>query len=247
MSSEDKRASPLRILLVAPAYNEEGKIGKVAAGVVPGTVDTVLVVDDCSSDGTAEEARAAGAEVITHEKRRGVGAAIRTGIDYARSHGHDVVVVIAGNGKDDPREIPNLVAPIRDEGCDYIQGSRYLSGGISGKMPFHRKLGTRLYPLIFRVLTRFPCTDATNGFRAYRTSLFDDPRIDIWQEWLDTYELEYYIHYKAIKLGYKVKEVAVTKLYPQGVTYANYTKAKPLTDWWKMLRPIFYLELRIKS
>jgi dolichol-phosphate mannosyltransferase len=237
----------MRVLLIAPAYNEEGKIGKVAAGVVPGTVDTVLVVDDCSSDGTAEEARTAGAEVITHETRRGVGAAIRSGIDYARSHGHDVVVVIAGNGKDDPREIPKLVAPIKDEGYDYIQGSRYLEGGISGRMPFHRKFGTRLYPLIFRVLTRFPCTDATNGFRAYRVSLFDDPRIDIWQDWLDTYELEYYIHYKVIKLGYRVGEVAVSKLYPQGVAYAHYTKAKPLTDWWKMLRPIFYLELRIKS
>jgi dolichol-phosphate mannosyltransferase len=239
--------APLSALLVAPAYNEEGRIGRVVRAVPLGVVAEVLVVDDCSSDGTRSEAEAAGAKVISHEVRRGVGAAIRTGIDFARSQGHDVVVVIAGNGKDDPREIPTLLKPIREKGYDYVQGSRYLEGGISGRMPFHRRLGTRLYPFIFRILTGFPCTDATNGFRAYRVKIFDDPRIDIWQEWLDTYELEYYIHYKVIKLGYRVIEVPVKKVYPQNVPYARYTKARPFTDWWKMLRPIFYLTLKIKS
>jgi dolichol-phosphate mannosyltransferase len=240
-------ARELRTVLVAPAFNEEGKIGKVVSGVPAEWVDKVLAIDDGSFDRTPEEAAEAGAEVIRHEKRRGVGAAIRTGIEYALSSGYDIVIIIAGNGKDDAAEVGRLLKPILEEGYDYVQGSRYLPGGIFGHMPFHRRLGTRLYPLIFRLLTGFPSTDATNGFRAYKTEIFRNPKVNIWQEWLDTYELEYYIHYNVIRLGYKVKEVPVTKLYPQTGSYKQYTKSRPLTDWWRMLKPVFYLWLGIKS
>jgi dolichol-phosphate mannosyltransferase len=233
-----------RTLLFAPAYNEEGRIGKVVASAPREHVDKILVVDDGSSDRTCVEASEAGAEVIRQSTKCGVGAALRVAIQYARAQGYDIIIVIAGNGKDNPAEIPSLVAPIIEEGCDYVQGSRYLPGGVAGEMPLHRRIGTRLYPLIIRIMTRYPATDATNGFRAYRTSIFNDPRIDINQHWLDTYEMEYYVHCKVISLGYKVKEVPVSKLYPQHVSYRHYTKARPLVDWWHMLRPVIYLTFR---
>lgn len=247
MSASQDAKPNVRVLLVIPAYNEQGKIGKVVCGIPKDCIDKVVVVDDGSTDRTASEASQPGIEVLRHEKRRGVGAAIRSGIDYALSSGYQVVVVMAGNGKDNPAEISKLLEPILAESYDYVQGSRYLPGGSAGRMPFHRRLGTRLYPLVVRLLTGFPSTDATNGFRAYKTEIFQDPRINIWQDWLDGYELEYYIHYKVITLGYKVKEVPVTKIYPQDVPYKRYTKCRPFIDWFNMLKPVFYLWLRIKS
>jgi dolichol-phosphate mannosyltransferase len=88
-------------------------------------------------------------------------------------------------------------------------------------------------------------SDSTNGFRAYRTTLLRDPRINLEQDWLDKYELEPYFFYKAITLGYKVQEVPVTKIYP--ARELGYTKMKPITGWWSILRPIFLLGLRIKK
>ena len=89
------------------------------------------------------------------------------------------------------------------------------------------------------------CTDLTNGFRAYRLALLRDPRVNVWQAWLDNYEYEYYVHWKAYTLGYKVAEVPVTKSYPpqKGV---GYSKIRPFSGWWSMLRPFVLLALRIK-
>jgi len=101
------------------------------------------------------------------------------------------------------------------------------------------------HPLLFSVITRRKITDSTNGFRAIRLSIFGDPRIDIDQEWLDKYELEPYIFYKAITLGYQVTEVPVTKIYPP--KELGYSKMKPITGWWSILRPIFLLGSGIKK
>lgn len=87
-------------------------------------------------------------------------------------------------------------------------------------------------------------TDTTNGFRAVRMSMLDDARINLNQQWLDHYELEPYLLYKAIMLGYKVIEVPVTKIYPP--RSEGYTKMKAITGWWSILRPLVYLGLRIK-
>src|SRR5881409_315563 len=95
---------------------------------MPAEVNETIVVDDGSNDDGAKLAREAGARVIGHGRRRGVGAAIRTGIEAARARNHWAVVVMAANGKDDPAEAPRLIAELRN-GYDYVQGSRYLAAG----------------------------------------------------------------------------------------------------------------------
>lgn len=238
-----------RVLCILPAYNEEGKIGPAAAGFVAcPEVDEVIVVNDCSTDGTLPEARSAGITVVSHDRRRGVGAGIRTGIDYARENGYDIVVVAAGNNKDHPDETHRLLRPIIEEDYDYVQGSRYLEGGNPGDMPFHRIIYTRLYPYLIRLLLSFPATEGTNGFRAYKTGIFDDERINIRQDWLDGVELEYYIQVQVIRLGYRVIEVPVSKTYAsiKMKDYRQYTKAHPLKIM-DNLKPIFYLTLGIRK
>lgn len=236
----------LRVLAVAIAFDEERKVGSVLARFRPGDVTEIMVVDDGSTDRTAAVARSHGATVVSRSSRGGAGAAIRTAIQYAKDRHFDVLVILAGNDKDRAGEIPRLLQPIRDEGCDFVQGSRYLPGGESGNMPFYRQLATRFaHPLLFSLISGRRITDSTNGFRAMRMSLLADPRIDVNQAWLNQYELEPYLLFKAIRLGYGVKEVPVTKIYPP--KELGYTKMRPITGWWSILRPILLLGLRIKK
>jgi dolichol-phosphate mannosyltransferase len=88
-------------------------------------------------------------------------------------------------------------------------------------------------------------TESTNGFRAIRLSVLDDPRIRLDQRWLDGYGLEVYLLWKAIQLGYRHREVPCTKVYPPRA--AGYTKMRPITGWWNILRPIFMLGTGLRS
>jgi len=236
----------MKVLATSIAFNEELKIGRVLDRFEPGLVDQVAVVDDGSTDGTPGVIEEKGAVLLKHETRQGAGAAIRTAIRYAQQNAFDVLVILAGNDKDRPVEIPRLLAPIKEDGFDFVQGSRYQKGGEYGRMPAYRRMATGvIHPLLFSLVSGKRITDSTNGFRAMRLSLFDDQEINLDQPWLDKYELEPYVFYKAIKLGYKVCEVPVTKIYPP--KHLGYTKMKPITGWWSILRPLVYLALKIKK
>mgnify|MGYP006266802099 CR=1 FL=1 len=236
----------LRVLACSIAFNELEKITRVVARVNRADMDEFIVFDDGSTDGTKAAVESQGFRVVSHAKQQGVGSAIRDVIRLAQRERFDVVVIMAGNDKDRPAEIPRLLEPIRRGGADFVQGSRYLPGGDYGNMPFYRRIATQVvHPVLFSIVTGRRITDSTNGFRAFRVSLFDDPRIDIDQPWLDKYELEPYIFFKAIRLGYKVREVPVTKIYPPHEL--GYTKMKPITGWWSILRPIVLLGLGLKK
>jgi dolichol-phosphate mannosyltransferase len=209
-------------------------------------VDALLVVDDGSSDDTAGRAEAAGAAVLRSGRNRGVGAAIRSGIDHALANDFDIVVIISGGGKTPPEQIPSLVEPIIKGEAELAQGSRYTAGGQFLRMPLRRRLGTRAYTFLFSALCGHRVTDASSGFRAIKLSLFDDKRINLWQDWLDRYELEPYLLFQALKLGHKVVEVPVTIEYPPANDGLAYTKMRALLDWWKIFRPAVFLALRIK-
>ena len=234
-----------RILLIAPAYNEEQKIGEVISRVPREIVDSVLVIDDGSTDSTAEVAARQGAKVIELGRVCGVGAAIRHGFQHAQECSYDIVVTIAGNNKDSPEEISRLLDPICDNGYDFVMGSRYLPGGVyGGEMPFYRKLSTRLHPLLVGMFSGRKITESTNGYRAMKTSVLSDPRINLHQGWLDHYELEVYLLMKLLGLDYKCTEAPVSKIYPP--RRIGNTKMRPVFDWWKMIKPILLLGLSLR-
>lgn len=230
----------LKFCVIAPCFNEERKIRLVIERVqATGLADEMIVVDDGSTDDSAQAARECGATVLSLGKVMGVGAALREGFRYAKSK-FDVIVVIAGNNKDEPQEMTRLLDPIADHQAIFVQGSRFLQGGgYGGDMPFYRKLATRLHPLLFSLATGKKVSESTNGFRAFRTGLLDDARINLDQAWLNAYELEPYLYFKVVKLGHPFAEVPVTKIYPP--KKVGYTKMKPVTGWWSILRPLFLL------
>ena len=234
----------MKLGAVIPVYNEENRIGGVLARFAPGLADEVVVVDDGSTDGTTALLRKAGVTCLRHERRQGIGSAIRDGLKHLASEGFDAAVVMAGNGKDDPREIPKVAGPVLSGEADYVQGSRFLEGGSYSNLPPGRFLMIKGYTWLWSLFVGRRLTDVTNGFRAYRLDLLKDPGIDIGQPWLDAYELEYYLHFKVLTSGRRFKEVSVTKNYP---SRTNYSKIRPLLDWWSIVKPLFVLRLGLKS
>lgn len=233
----------LKTLIIIPALNEAGKIKKVISKIKPGLADEILVIDDGSTDQTSSEAQNAGARVIRHEHNSGVGAAIRTGIDYAVKANYDIVAILSGDDQHDPDDLVGVLSLITGQGYDFVQGSRHLGGLNSPNIHWVRKLLTKLYSAIFRLLTGFPCTDATNGGRAFRTRIFEEKKINLWQDWLNTYELEPYLLYQAVKKGCKITEAPMKVIYHKQGT----TKMKPFRDWWRIFKPMVYLALGIRK
>jgi len=236
-----------RIILIAPAYNEARKIEEVARKVPHEVVDTFLVVSDGSTDGTAEAAEAHGARVLRHARRMGVGVSIRDGYRVAREEGFDIAVVIAGNNKDDPREITRLLDPICDADHDFVMGSRFLAGGrYGGDMPGYRVYATKyVHPFIVRLFCRRKVTETSNGYRALKVSVLADPRINLDQVWLKDYQLEMYLLMRILMLDFRCTEVPVSKIYPP--REMGNTKMPPVVGWWKMVYPLVLVGLGIRK
>jgi len=241
-----------RKIVIIPVYDQVGTTGKVLAKFTNPAVNEICLVVDCPTERLLREIEIASREVkipihiIRNPRRMGVGYAIREGIKYALNNGYDIIVVMAGNDKDDPREILRLLSPIVKDDYDYVQGSRFLPRGRRVRNPVLRGIFSRVYPFIWTLFTNIRCTDVTNGFRAYKARIFGDQRINIWQSWLDGYGLEYYVHYKVLTLGYKTKEVPVSKVYPYRHR-GGYSKIFPLRDWWPIVSPLILLFLGVRK
>jgi dolichol-phosphate mannosyltransferase len=239
-----------RTLAFIPVFNEEKKIGpileKSLSLLSSNLVDEIVVVDDGSTDHSRREIeKYPQVTLLTHPHRQGAGDAIRTAYRHALSRGYDVFTLYAGNGKDDPDDVPRMLAPILSGEADYVQGSRFLEGGASDGLPAHRLIAMTLFTWTFCLFLLRRFTDCTNGFRAYRVAILQDDRIQWAQEWLGhSYEIEFYVHYKVNALGYRVCEVPVKKIYAPTAD-SSYTKVR-VRDWLTNLKPLFLLRLGLR-
>jgi glycosyltransferase involved in cell wall biosynthesis len=155
-------------LAVVPAYNERDTVSGVVDALRRETPQIdVLVVDDGSTDATAEFAEAAGANVLRMPFNVGIGGAVQAGFKYAAENGYDYMVQVDGDGQHDPGEISKLFAAARGpKRADMICGSRFATE--TGYMaPISRRTGIHVFAFLLSRLLRQPVTDPTSGFRLY--------------------------------------------------------------------------------
>jgi len=163
---DTERLRALRRVAIVPAYNEEASIAGVVGELLaydPGL--RVVVVDDGSTDRTAELGRAAGAKVISLPFNLGIGGAVQTGFRYAWEQGFDVAVRADGDGQHDPAELDAILRPVLADEADIAVGSRFM-GGDGYRSSRSRRAGIRLLAWIVSALTRQRITDPTSGFQA---------------------------------------------------------------------------------
>jgi glycosyltransferase involved in cell wall biosynthesis len=146
-----------RIVVVVPAFNEAQKIARTVRSI-PGFADHVIVVDDCSTDGTARIARRSqrrGLEVLSHPRNCGVGAAIATGYARARALGADVTAVMAGDSQMDPADLAALVGAVVSGRADYAKGNRFAWPGVYRVMPLPRLVGNYVLSHLTRLASGY--------------------------------------------------------------------------------------------
>jgi glycosyltransferase involved in cell wall biosynthesis len=153
-----------KLLILIPAFNEEGAVGGVVEAVksaVPGA--PVLVVDDCSRDATVTVARDAGAEVLALPHHLGLGGCVQAGYKLAFELGYEFVIRVDGDGQHDARDIPKIFEALRSSGCEMVIGSRYVNGN-GGGTSLVRAAGILFFRMVLRPILGKPVRDPTSGF-----------------------------------------------------------------------------------
>lgn len=212
--SEASESESSDCLVAIPAYNEATAIESVVRDVSP-YADTVVVIDDGSSDDTAALAADAGAIVIQHENNKGYGGALKTAFTEAKQRGVDHLVIIDGDGQHDASDIPNLVSTQREREDNIVIGSRFHDLTRSN-IPLYRRVGLAIVNLLMAVTLLLlgadsRINDVQSGFRAYDSqairSLADDVTIG------DGMDASLDIIFHACRYGYDVSEIGTTIRY----------------------------------
>jgi len=202
----------------------------------------VIVVDDGSSDKTAEIAKLAGAEVLMHPQNLGKGAALKTGFQAARDA--DIILTLDSDGQHQPREIPRLLEPIIKGEADVVNGSRYLNG--NGKeTPSYRRVGQNVLDTATNISGKnLDVTDSQSGFRA-----FAGHTVPVFRFRSTDYTIESEMLIEAAKAGLRIKEVEISATYGE----ENHHKQNPIRHGVSVLigilqdmeynRPLYYFTL----
>lgn len=211
-----------KVCVIIPAYNE----ARVIRGVVKKTSASIkqlfphceiVVVDDCSSDNTALEARSAGATVIKHLLNMGAGGATSTGMLYAQKQGFDIAVTLDADGQHDPEDAKRGISIALEQKTDLLIGSRLIN---SDGMSSAKQVGNRGLSFLTFILYGVMSTDSQSGLRVFSRRSIDTLR------WKSTrYEFCSEMLWRAKQLGLVIDE------YPIRAIYTDYSRAKGQSNW----------------
>ena len=222
------------LAVVVPAKDEEATVGELlertARARVPGYELRTIVVDDGSTDRTAEVAGNHGAIVVRHETNRGLGAAVRTGLRAAVEAGASAVAYLDADLEYYPEDIPRLVEPILEGRADYVLGSRF-PGGARG-MRLHRRLGNYAFTALLVVLTGRRISDGQTGMRAFSREAASRAEI------IHDYNYAQVLTLDLSRKGFRIEEVPIRyRVREHGDSFVSWRyPAKVLPAIWRELR-----------
>lgn len=208
--------------VVIPLINEGPRIAsqlaKMAALRIEDMTD-IVIVDGGSTDGSLglESLQQFGVRGLLVKTGPGkLSAQLRCAYAFALDQGYEGIVTIDGNDKDDPEAIPRFIEALGG-GVDFVQASRFVTGGLAENTPASRDLAIRfVHAPMLSLFSGFSWTDTTQGFRAYSRKMLLDPRVAPFRDIFATYELLAYLSYRAPKLGYRCIELPTIRRYPKG-------------------------------
>ncbi|HEY3053698.1 MAG TPA: glycosyltransferase family 2 protein [Thermoanaerobaculia bacterium] len=217
----------LRIAAIIPAFNAARTLEPVVRGAHE-QINTVVVVNDGSTDGTGDVAARAGATVLTHEVNRGKGAALKTGFKWACEHDLDGVITLDADGQHLPREIPKFLQCHEETGGDLIIGGR---AHLFGQMLPRRRLANRFSAWSIAIASGTDVTDSQSGYRFYSTRLLRAVRLRS-----DGFAMESEVIVRAGRGGFKILTTPIDLGFVDGQATSHY---RPLKDTLQIALVVF--------
>jgi len=172
--AKQKELMSKKILIIIPAYNEQGNIQKVIEEIYAADSSlSVLVVNDGSTDNTFGEASKTKAMVVSLPFNLGIGGAVQTGFKFANKNDYDIAVQVDGDGQHDIKYLEKLIALILNNEADISIGSRFIPPYLGYQSSFIRRIGINFFARLISFLTDYKVTDPTSGFRAYNKKMIE--------------------------------------------------------------------------
>lgn len=217
-STEFCRAKATDYALVIPVLNEGDRIRRQMEKMRAYTslVDS-FIVDGGSTDGALDQGylKERGlCGLLTLREPGGLSSQLRIGLAHTVQAGYQGAILIDGNDKDGVEAIPLFIDALKT-GFDHVQGSRFVPGGRATRNPWKRLVGIKfIHAPLISLAAGYRYTDTTNGFRAYSRKFLTDPRVQPFRDVFSRYELHYYLAIRAPRLGFRVTEIPVERVYP---------------------------------